>query len=141
MGELIGGIVSFLVMFGDITIPLLILMPLLTLILGIIAIKRHVRDRQRVPVLSIISLSLSGTLLIAGVLSYYANLVPRLIKVSPVLFPATLWTAALFLAIGFMIPIKNKFGKLLLVCQSTAVTLWLLVFGCMMAILSDLFAI
>lgn len=138
MNKLIGIIVTLFLWAYEVTVPLFFIIPLAFLIVTAVAVVRRIRERKKPSRVAVIFLSCGGLFALASavmsLLSYF-DLSLYLFGVgSSILCPVAIGLSALCLVIGAILLMKDMIRKHLVVTLAILLSLWLMVFACLLCI-------
>lgn len=136
MNELIGIIVTLFLWAYEVTVPLFFIIPLASLIVTAVAIVRRVKDRNKPSRVAVIFLSCGGLFALASSTMFLLSDLELSLYLfgvgSSTLCPVSVGLSALCLVIGALLLMKGVIQKYLVVILAVLLTLWLMVFACLL---------
>lgn len=137
MSELIVSLFVLFLMGSDVIIPLLYAIPFVALTVTALAVMRRVKEKKKPSRAAVIFLSLGGFFALASAVMLLLSefdLSLWLFGVgSSILCPISIGLSALCLAVGILLLMKGIIRKWLIVILAVALSLWLLVFSCILS--------
>ena len=137
MKKLIVSLIVLILMGSDVILPLLYAIPFVALIVTAVAIVRRIKGKNKPSRAAVIFLSLGGFFAFASVAMFFLSKFDLSLYLfgvgSSVLRPIFIGLSALCLIVGILLLMKGMIRKWLIVILTVALSLWFLVFSCILS--------